>query len=81
MIAPFYTHLCPFFIFCIKKDPVQRTGGDCQKAMECSFAAEPPGMSEGGKKPPSRLIKQRGEKAFSTRCPVQRTGQTIYSFS
>ena len=51
MIAPFYTHLCPFFIFCIKKDPVQRTGGDCQKAMECSFAAEPPGMSEGAKSP------------------------------
>ena len=38
-------------------------------------------MSEGGKKPPSRLIKQRGEKAFLARCPVQRTGQTIYSFS
>ena len=33
MIAPFYTHLCPFFIFCIKKDPVQRTGGETVKKL------------------------------------------------
>lgn len=34
MIAPFYTHLCPFFIFCIKKDPVQRTGETVKKLWD-----------------------------------------------
>ena len=37
MIAPFYTHLCPFFIFCIKKDPVQRTGGSLSKSYGMQF--------------------------------------------
>ena len=53
---------------------------DCQKTLECSFAIESQGTSEGGKEPPSRSIKQffkldqfekldgqRGEKTFSTR--------------